>query len=210
MRVGTTRDDMVEQLRRLGITDPRVLAAMAAVPRERFVRDEHRDVAYGDHALPIGLAQTISQPYIVARMTELLDVRSSHHVLEIGTGSGYQAAVLSALAGDVVSVELHPALADEARARLARIGYANITVVNEDASLGYRGAAPYDRILVTAAMPQIAPELASQLRPGGLIVAPVGEDEEVQELVVRDASGRERRHGAVRFVPLRGAAGFEP
>lgn len=209
MRVGVTRDEMVEQLRRLGITDRRVLAAMAAVSRERFVRDEHRDVAYGDHALPIGLAQTISQPYIVARMTELLDVRPGHHVLEIGTGSGYQAAVLSALAGDVVSVERHPALADEARARLARIGYANITVVNEDGSLGYPDAAPYDRILVTAAMPQIAPELASQLLPGGLIVAPVG-DEEVQELVVRDASGRERRHGAVRFVPLRGEAGFEP
>ncbi len=209
MRVGITREDMVEQLKRLGISDPRVLAAMAAVPRERFVRDEHRDVAYGDHALPIGLAQTISQPYIVARMTELLDVGPGHHVLEIGTGSGYQAAVLSALAGDVVSVERHAALADEARARIARIGYANITVVNEDGSLGYPDAAPYDRILVTAAMPQIAPELASQLRPGGLIVAPVG-DEEVQELVVRDASGGERRHGAVRFVLLRGEAGFEP
>ena len=200
---------MVEQLKRLGISDPRVLAAMAGVPRERFVRDEHRDVAYGDHALPIGLSQTISQPYIVARMTELLDVRPDHHVLEIGTGSGYQAAVLSALAADVVSVERHAALADEARARLARIGYANITVVHADASLGYLDAAPYDRILVTAATPQIAPELAAQLKPGGLIVAPVG-DEEQQELVLRDAGGREGRHGAVRFVPLRGEAGFDP
>ena len=209
MRVGVTRDEMVEQLRRLGIADERVLESMSRVPRERFVRDEHREVAYGDHALPIGLSQTISQPYIVARMTELLDVRPHHHVLEIGTGSGYQAAVLSGLAGDVVSVERHAALADEARARLARIGYRNITVVQDDASLGYPAAAPYDRILVTAAMPQIAPELAAQLGPGGLIVAPIG-DEELQELVVRDATGREQRHGAVRFVPLRGEAGFEP
>ena len=209
MRVGITRDEMVQQLRRLGIADARVLDAISRVPRERFVRDEHRDVAYGDHALPIGLGQTISQPFIVARMTELLDVRPGHHVLEIGTGSGYQAAVLSALAGDVVSVERHAALADEARARLARLEYPNVTVVHEDASLGYPYAAPYDRILVTAAMPHIEPALASQLKAGGLIVAPVG-DEEIQELVVRDASGRERRHGAVRFVPLRGEAGFEP
>jgi protein-L-isoaspartate(D-aspartate) O-methyltransferase len=199
---------MVEQLRRLGITDPRVLDSISRVPRERFVRDEHRDVAYGDHALPIGLSQTISQPYVVARMTELLDVRIDHHVLEIGTGSGYQAAVLSALAGDVISLERHAALADEARARLESIGYPNITVVQADGSLGYPEAAPYDRILVTAASPQIAPELAAQLKPGGLIVAPVG-DEELQELVVRDAGGHERRHGAVRFVPLLGAAGFE-
>ena len=209
MRVSVTRDEMVEQLRRLGIADRRVLASIARVPRERFVRDEQRDVAYGDHALPIGLSQTISQPYVVARMTELLDVRPEHHVLEIGTGSGYQAAVLSSLAGDIVTVERHAALADEARARLARIGYPNITVVQGDASLGYANAAPYDRILVTAAMPLIAADLAAQLKPDGLIVAPVG-DEEQQELVVRDATGRERRHGAVRFVPLRGEAGFAP
>ncbi|MDQ2951576.1 MAG: protein-L-isoaspartate(D-aspartate) O-methyltransferase [Chloroflexota bacterium] len=206
--MGVTRDEMVEQLRRLGIADARVLEAIGRVPRERFVRDEHRDVAYGDHALPIGLSQTISQPYIVARMSELLDTRRDHHVLEIGTGSGYQAAVLSALVGDVVSVERHAALADEARARLARLGYPNITVMQADASLGYPDAAPYDRILVTAAMPQIASELAAQLKPDGLIVAPVG-DEDLQELVVRDATGREHRYGAVRFVPLLGEAGFD-
>lgn len=207
MRVSVSREDMVEQLRRLGIRDRRVLAAMGHVPREEFVRDADRQVAYGDHALPIGEGQTISQPYVVARMTELLDVGSDDHVLEVGTGSGYQAAVLGELAGDVVSVERHRALADAARARLERLGYDHVRVVHADASLGYPEAAPYDRIIVTAASPGIDPALAAQLDPAGRIVVPVG-DEEMQELVVRDARGREERHGAVRFVPLRGRGGF--
>ena len=209
MRVSDTREDMLEHLRRLGIRDARVLAAMAEVPREEFVRSADHDVAYGDHALPIGEGQTISQPYVVARMTELLDVRPEHHVLEVGTGSGYQAAVLSRLARDVVSVERHRALADQAREVLARLGYDNVRVVHDDASLGHPPAAPYDRVIVTAASPGIDPALAAQLAPGGLIVAPIG-DEEMQELIVRDARGNERRHGAVRFVPLRGRAGFAP
>ena len=207
MRVSVTRADMVAQLRRLGIRDDRVLEAMGRVPREEFVRDSDRDVAYGDHALPIGEGQTISQPYVVARMTELLEVEPTDHVLEVGTGSGYQAAVLGELARDVVSVERHRALADAARERLARLGRTNVRVVHADASLGYADAAPFDRILVTAASPGIAPALDAQLAPGGRVVAPVG-DEELQELVVRDASGHERRHGAVRFVPLRGRGGF--
>lgn len=207
MRVSVSREDMVEQLRRLGIRDRRVLAAMGHVPREEFVRDADRQAAYGDHALPIGEGQTISQPYVVARMTELLDVGSDDHVLEVGTGSGYQAAVLGELAGDVVSVERHRALADAARARLERLGYDHVRVVHADASLGYPEAAPYDRIIVTAASPGIDPALAAQLDPAGRIVVPVG-DEEMQELVVRDARGREERHGAVRFVPLRGRGGF--
>jgi protein-L-isoaspartate(D-aspartate) O-methyltransferase len=200
---------MVELLRRLGIRDERVLAAMSDVPREEFVREADRDVAYGDNALPIGEGQTISQPYVVARMTELLDVALEHHVLEVGTGSGYQAAVLSRLARDVVTVERHRTLADRARELLARLGCDNVRVVTDDASLGYPTDAPYDRIIVTAATPAIEPDLAAQLSPGGLIVAPVG-DEDLQELVVRDARGNERRHGAVRFVPLRGRAGFAP
>lgn len=200
---------MVRQLRKLGIRDERVLGAMARVPREEFVRWEDREVAYGDHALPIDVGQTISQPYVVARMTELLDVDSSHHVLEVGTGSGYQAAVLAELARDVVSVERHGELARTASERLARLGYTNVRVINDDASLGRPEDAPYERIVVTAGAPAIDPALAAQLAPGGRLVAPVG-DTRMQELVVRDATGHEERHGAVRFVPLRGRAGFQP
>jgi len=198
---------MLRHLRRLGIRDARVLDAMAHVPREEFVRASDRDAAYGDHALPIGEGQTISQPYIVARMTELLDLRPTDRVLEVGTGSGYQAAVLGQLAADVVTVERHASLAQVARDLLGRSGYRNVRVVHDDASLGYPAKAPYDRILITAATPQIDPALSAQLTPAGRIVAPVG-DEEMQELVVRHANGREERHGAVRFVPLRGEAGF--
>ena len=209
MRVTLTREDMVRQLRRLGIRDARVLDAMARVPREEFVRDVDREAAYGDHALPIAEAQTISQPYVVARMTELLDVRPDHHVLEVGTGSGYHAAVVGDLAKDVVTVERHQSLADTARETLERLGYDNVRVVHDDGSLGYPALAPYDRIIVTAATPSIDPALAAQLAPGGRLVAPV-RDEEMQELVVRDDRGREEKHGAVRFVPLIGRAGFGP
>jgi len=198
---------MLAHLRRLGIRDARVLDAMAHVPREEFVRPSDRDAAYGDHALPIGEGQTISQPYIVARMTELLDLRPTDRVLEVGTGSGYQAAVLGQLAAEVVTVERHASLAQVARDLLARSGYRNVRVVHDDASLGYPAKAPYDRILITAATPQIDTALSAQLTPAGRIVAPVG-DEEMQELLVRHANGREERHGAVRFVPLRGEAGF--
>jgi protein-L-isoaspartate(D-aspartate) O-methyltransferase len=185
-----------------------VLDAMSRVPREEFVPLSVRDVAYGDHALPIGEGQTISQPYVVARMTELLDVGPGHHVLEVGTGSGYQAAVIAEIANDVVSIERHKPLADRARERLVRLGYTNVRVIHDDASLGYPQEAPYDRIIMTAATPRIDAALAAQLTDDGLLVAPVG-DEELQELVVRDAHGHERRHGAVRFVPLRGRAGFQ-
>src|SRR4030081_3833157 len=140
---------------------------MEPVPRDAFEEASDRDVAYGDHALPIGEGQTISQPYIVARMTELLDPRSTDRVLEVGTGSGYQAAGLGQLAADVVTVERHAALAEAARALLARLGYRNVRVVHDDASLGYPAKAPYDRILITAATPQIDPALAAQLTPAG-------------------------------------------
>jgi protein-L-isoaspartate(D-aspartate) O-methyltransferase len=207
MDFGYDRDLMIRDLRQMGIRDERVLAAMAKVPRERFVRDEDQDVAYGDHALGIPEGQTISQPFVVARMTELLRVDPMHHVLEVGTGSGYQAAVLAELSHDVVTVEWHAALADRATAVLAELGYENVKVVAGDASIGYPPDAPYDRILVTAASPGIAPELVRQSGPDGLIVAPVG-DQDMQHLVVRYPDGRETRHGAVKFVPLRGRAGF--
>jgi protein-L-isoaspartate(D-aspartate) O-methyltransferase len=198
---------MVADLRRMGIKDERVLSAMATVPRELFVRLEDQDVAYGDHALGIAEGQTISQPFVVARMTELLNVDPTSHVLEVGTGSGYQAAVLAELARDVVTVERHAALADRASALLADLGYENVRVVAGDASTGYPPAAPYDRVLITAATPRIAPEIVRQCAPDGRIVAPVG-DQEMQHLVVRYPDGRETRHGAVKFVPLRGRAGF--
>jgi protein-L-isoaspartate(D-aspartate) O-methyltransferase len=198
---------MVRLLERLGIRDRRVLDAMARVPREEFVEPADRDVAYGDHALAIGEGQTISQPYVVARMTELLATRPEQRVLEVGTGSGYQAAVLAELVREVISIERHAALAEAARERLQRLGYANVRVIHADASLGYAPEAPYDRILVTAAAPRIDPALVQQLTPDGLIVAPIG-DLELQELVVHDARGREEHHGPVKFVPLRGQAGF--
>ncbi len=201
------RLEMVRDLRRMGIRDERVVAAMTKVPRERFVREEDQDVAYCDHALGIAEGQTISQPYVVARMTELLNAAPTHHVLEVGTGSGYQAAVLGEVARDVVTVERHVPLAARASALLAELGYENVSVIAGEASIGYPPDAPYDRILVTAASPGIAPELVRQCAPDGLIVAPVG-DEDMQHLVVRYPDGRETRHGAVKFVPLRGRAGF--
>jgi protein-L-isoaspartate(D-aspartate) O-methyltransferase len=201
------RAEMVRLLERFGVRDRRVVEAMARVPREEFVASADRDVAYGDHALSIAEGQTISQPYLVARMTELLATRREHRVLEVGTGSGYQAAVLAELVREVISIERHASLADAARDVLQRLGYANVRVINADASLGYPPEAPYDRILITAATPAIAPALVQQLTPDGLVVAPVGHLD-LQELVVRDARGREQRHGPVRFVPLRGQAGF--
>jgi len=198
---------MLRLLERFGIRDRRVLDAMARVPREEFVSSADREIAYGDHALSIGEGQTISQPYVVARMTELLVTEADQRVLEVGTGSGYQAAVLAELVREVVSIERHASLADAARDRLERLGYANVRVIHADASLGYPPEAPYDRILVTAATPGIDPALAQQLTAAGRIVAPVG-DLDLQELVVRDTRGHEQRYGAVKFVPLRGEAGF--
>jgi protein-L-isoaspartate(D-aspartate) O-methyltransferase len=201
------RAEMLRLLERFGIRDRRVLDALARVPREEFVSPADREIAYGDHALPIGEGQTISQPYVVARMTELLATESDQRILEVGTGSGYQAAVLAELVREVISIERHASLADAARDRLERLGHVNIRVIQADASLGYPPEAPYDRILITAATPAIDPALAQQLTAGGRIVAPIG-DLDLQELVVRDARGHEQRHGAVRFVPLRGEAGF--
>lgn len=205
--LASSRAEMLRLLERFGIRDRRVLEVMARVPREEFVSSTDRDAAYGDHALGIGEGQTISQPYVVARMTELLETRPEHRVLEVGTGSGYQAAVLAELVREVISIERHAALADAARDRLERLGYRNVRVIHADASLGYSPEAPYDRILITAATPRIDPALAQQLTADGRIVAPIG-DLDLQELVVRDARGREERHGPVRFVPLRGQAGF--
>ena len=152
---------MVRQLERFGIRDRRVLDAMARVPREEFVGAVDRGVAYGDHALAIGEGQTISQPYVVARMTELLATDPDHRVLEVGTGSGYQAAVLGELVRQLISIERHASLADAARERLERLGYANVRVIHADASLGYPPEAPYDEIKSSAGATVLSIELPS-------------------------------------------------
>lgn len=202
---------VAQQLERRGIRDPRVLAAMRAVRREAFVPGEPRESAYDDRALPIDEGQTISQPYIVARMTELLEVEEGDLVLEIGTGSGYQAAVLAALGARVVSIERHEALARAARAALAAEGYEGVDVRVGDGSTGDPAGAPWDGIIVTAAAPDVPANLREQLAIGGRLVIPVGSRREQQLVVVERRSAtdwRDRSDGPVVFVPLVGEAGW--
>jgi protein-L-isoaspartate(D-aspartate) O-methyltransferase len=202
---------MVEdQIRKRGVSSPRVLEAMLSVPRHEFVPAEFQADAYADKPLPIGEGQTISQPYMVGAMTEALELTGSERVLEIGTGSGYQAAVLSLLTREVISVENHTPLALAAQERLARLGYANVHVHNGDGTLGFAEAAPYDAILITAAAPLIPPLLAGQLREGGRLVIPVG-GQETQELL-QACKERSELHSRVlfdcKFVPLLGRYGW--
>jgi len=194
---------MVErQLRARGIEDERVLRAMEEVPRERFVPAEERSRAYRDGALPIGEGQTISQPWIVARMLALLALEGPERVLEVGTGSGYSAAVLSRCASHVVTVERHAMLADRARATLAELGYRNVEVRAADGSIGQPDRAPFDAIVVTAAAASAPPPaLLRELVPGGALVCPVkrgGDDEQL----VRVRDGETEAIAPVRFVPL--------
>jgi protein-L-isoaspartate(D-aspartate) O-methyltransferase len=200
-----------DQLRGRGIRDERVLEAMGAVPRDRFVDARYEREAYADEALPIDQGQTISQPWIVARMTELLAPQPGDRVLELGTGSGYQAAVLAELGATVTSLERHAELADTARDRLDALGYGDrVTIRLADGSLGDPDGAPFDGIIVTAAAPSIPIELRDQLADGGRLVIPVGpRDRQVLMRVVRDGNDwRETPHGACVFVPLIGAGGF--
>lgn len=186
---------------------PEVMAAMRLVPRERFVPEDLRDLAYGDHPLPIGHGQTISQPFIVALMTDLLKVRPGMRVLEIGTGCGYQAAVLAELGAEVETVEIVPELAERARATLAALGLGRVRVHVGDGHRGLPGHAPFDRIIVTAAPAAVPEALLAQLMPGGRLVIPVGGERGQQLLVIdKDEAGgiRERRAIAVAFVPLTG------
>ncbi|HSF15386.1 MAG TPA: protein-L-isoaspartate(D-aspartate) O-methyltransferase [Vicinamibacteria bacterium] len=201
------RRTMIEQhLKGRDITDPAVLEAMAAVPRHLFVPAALRLSAYADHALPIGGGQTISQPYIVALMTQLAEVDTDEVVLEVGTGSGYQAAILSKLAREVYSIEIRPELAESARQRLSELGYGNVTVKTGDGYIGWEEKGPFDAILVTAAPHEVPPPLMEQLRPGGVMVIPVGEQSTVQKLLrirkARDGSTRTDEIIPVVFVPL--------
>jgi protein-L-isoaspartate(D-aspartate) O-methyltransferase len=192
-------------LRRRGIGEQAVLRAMDEVPREHFVSVELADSAYADQALPIACGQTISQPYVVAFMTEHLDVEPQHHVLEVGTGTGYQAAVLSRLARDVVSIERYRTLADAARERLKTLGYGNVTILAGDGLGGAPAEAPFDRIMVTAAAEEVPETLVDQLAEGGKIVLPLGPRNGTQNIVklTKTAGGLARQSLiAVRFVPL--------
>ena len=199
------RMEFLLTLRRRGISDQAVLRAMDEVPRGQFVEPDCADRAYADHALPIACGQTISQPYVVAYMTEQLGVRPHHRVLEVGTGSGYQAAVLSRLAREVVSIERYRTLAEQARGRLAALGYDNVEVVTGDGFAGVPGRAPYDRIIVTAAAEQIPQALVDQLADDGVMVMPLGAHDGVQHIIRLNKSqtGITRNDLiAVRFVPL--------
>jgi len=193
-------------LRRRGISNQAVLRAMDEVPREYFVAAAFTDSAYADQALPIDCGQTISQPYVVAYMTEQLDVEPQHRVLEVGTGSGYQAAVLSRLAREVVTVERYRTLADMARDRLKTLGYGNVTVRVGDGMAGAPDKAPFDRIIVTAAAAEVPQALTDQLAEAGKMVLPVGPRDGAQYIVklIKTAGGGLTRENliAVRFVPL--------
>lgn len=202
---------MVEyQIAARGIRDPRVMSAMKEIPRHLFVPQPYDKSAYEDCPLPIGNGQTISQPYIVALMTELLTLQPTDNVLEIGTGCGYQAALLAALVRQVTTIERIPEVAGLARENLTRIGIKNVDVIIGDGTLGYPQKAPYDGIIITAATPSVPIPLVKQLAEGGRLVAPVGarDIQELIRLIKKDGSITEEDHGGVRFVPLIGECGW--
>jgi protein-L-isoaspartate(D-aspartate) O-methyltransferase len=203
---------MVEtQVARRGVSDPRVLAAMRKVPRHRFVGEALRDRAYGDHPLPIGENQTISQPFMVGLMSELLALRGTEKVLEVGTGSGYQTAVLAELSRRVCSIERRAALAAAARALLEELGYTNVWVRVGCGTLGWPDEAPFERILVTAGAPAVPPPLFEQLAEGGRLVLPLGDDSGQTLTIVEKVDGRARTtaHSPCMFVKLIGKYGWE-
>ncbi len=192
-----------DQIRARGVTDARVLAAMTRVPRHLFVPSPETARAYEDTPLPIGFDQTISQPYIVGYMSEALKLAPDHRALEISTGSGYQAAILAELAGDVFSIEIVPELADRARRTLAAAGYRNVQVRAGNGYAGWPEQAPFDRIILTAAPPEIPEALVAQLAVGGILVAPVGRYFQEMTILTRSESGvTAQRTIGVRFVPM--------
>jgi protein-L-isoaspartate(D-aspartate) O-methyltransferase len=204
------RDMVARQISERGIRSPRVLAAMEAVPRHLFVPIERVPDAYSDEALPVGEGQTISQPYVVAASAEALSLEGHERVLEVGAGTGYQAAILSLLAREVIAVEPIPALIQSARERLMRLGYSNVRVEQGDGSLGFAGDAPFDAILVSAAAPAVPQPLMDQLAEGGRLVIPVGQPDHQQLLRIVKEGNRttEQRLFDCRFVPLVGRFGW--
>ena len=211
MSFGDARQAMVtDQLHRRGIIQSRVLEAMGRVPRERFVERGQEEQAYDDRALAIDCDQTISQPYIVGLMTQALELRGDEDVLEIGTGSGYQTAILAELAARVVSIERHVELSRRAAALLAELGHQNVRLVVGDGSAGWPDESPYDRIIVTAAASEMPAELFAQLREGGILVMPIGDRDSQTLQAIRKLDGKPRTTtlSGCRFVPLVGA--FEP
>ncbi len=202
------REAMVRyQIEARGIKDPRVLEAMRKVPRHLFVPLEYREFSYEDRPLPIGEGQTISQPYIIALMTQALDLKGDEKVLEVGTGSGYQAAILGELAKEVFSIELEKSLAERAKKLLEQLGYDNIHVIVGDGFFGLSEEAPFDRIIITCAAPRIPEPLIDQLKDGGRMVLPLGEMPYHQDLILVKKKGKELEVedlGGVVFVPMRG------
>ena len=204
---------MVErQLLRRGITEPDILDAFLAVPRQAFVSDQYAHLAYGDHPLPIEAEQTISQPYIVALMMQAAEIKAGDKVLEVGSGSGYAAAVIGRIAARVIGIERQHELVEVARERLERLGYDNIDILEGDGTKGCPDEAPFDAILAAASGSHVPEPLLGQLAPGGRIVMPIGDPGAVQELVKvtkqDDGILRQENLGAVRFVPLIGEEGW--
>jgi len=210
----SARREMIERdLKGRDITDAAVLQAMRDVPRERFVGTEMQEMAHADFPLPIGHGQTISQPYVVAFMTQMLEVRPEDKILEIGTGCGYQAAVIARMARQVYTIEIVEPLADEARKLLAELGYKNISVKTGDGFEGWREHAPFDKIILTCAVKEIPKALIEQLQEGGRIIAPIGATGGVQQLVLATKTNGELKHKQVlpvRFVPMTGKALEKP
>lgn len=206
-----SRDRLLETISREGVSDTHVLAAMRKVDRARFVPEAHRAEAYDNIPLAIGLGQTISQPLVVGLMTQALALHEDCKVLEVGTGSGYQTAILAELAGQIISVERHARLAERAKALLAELGYHNVKVFTGSGSTGWPEEAPYDRILVTAGSPRIPVHLVARLSRGGRLVVPVGSKVEQQLIVLEKGESGLVEHnlGTVRFVPLVGEGAWD-
>ena len=208
------REAMVErQLRRRGISEPEILDAFRAVPREAFVGEEYAHLAYGDHPLPIEAGQTISQPYIVALMIQAAAIKPGDRVLEVGAGSGYAAALISRIAEKVIAIERKHELVEVARERLRRLGYGNVEIVEGDGTKGWRDEAPYDAILAAASGSHVPRSLVEQLAPNGRIVMPVGDPGLVQDLIKvtkqEDGIVKQESLCGVRFVPLIGEEGWD-
>ena len=211
--LATDREAMIERtIRRRGLDDPALLAAFRAVPREQFIHPDFADHAYADAPLPIESGQTISQPYIVALTIDAAGIGPQHKVLEIGAGSGYAAAVIGQIAREVLAIERHHELVALARERMARLGYANVRILEGDGTLGCPAEAPFDAIVAAASGSHVPAVLVDQLKPGGRIVMPIGEPHGIQSLVkltrLEDGTLDREDLGAVRFVPLIGEHGF--